>query len=652
MAPPAILRLTLGTAGHIDHGKTSLVRALVGTEGDTDRLKEEKDRGLTIDIGYAEWRLPDGVEVGIVDVPGHERFVRNMVAGATGMDCVLLVVAADDGAMPQTREHLQIMSLLGMKVGAVALTKIDLVDPEMRELVVEDLRTLLAGTFLADAPVFSVSSTTGEGIDALRAGLEKLLRSIPARDAGGPFRMPVQRVFTVKGHGTVATGIPVSGTVRKDGRLELLPAGKPCRVRGIQVYHRDAAEAGAGHRTALNLADIDYHTVGRGDVLAEPGLFRPAALWDCRFRCTADDRRSVPHRLEVILLTGTAEAVGRLLLLEGDEAAPGEEVLAQVQLEESVVAAPGDRFILRLPSPPSTVGGGVLLGEAPRRRHRRRAATVEALLEREAGLQDAAAGVKAALRAAGASGADAAAVAAAVKRRPAEAKEILDRLVASGEAAALPGGLHLHASAWDEARRAVNGALEAFHGAKRLRDAMRLAELRGAVKAPEAVVDAAVRDLAASGRAVTLPGGRVRLAGSGARPTDAEKGHLERLEALLREGGFATPREDELPGLLRCTAATAEALVGLLVERGAVLRLKDGVVLHAASVEDAKRKIAERIRASGNIAPSDLKELVGATRKFGIPFLEHLDSTGFTVRVGDRRVLRTVPDPGLRDSTS
>jgi selenocysteine-specific elongation factor len=635
-----ILRLTLGTAGHIDHGKTSLVRALTGAEGDTDRLKEERARGLTIEIGYAEWRLADGTEVGLVDVPGHEKFVRNMVAGATGMDCVLLVVAADDGAMPQTREHLQIMSLLGMKVGAVAVTKIDLVDPEMRELVLDDVRALLRGTFLEGAPLFPVSSTTGEGIPALREGLERLLRGIPPRDAGGPFRMPVQRVFTVKGHGTVATGIPVSGLVRREDRLELLPAGKPCRVRGIQVYHRDAPEAGAGHRTALNLADIDYRTVGRGDVLAEPGIFRPATLFDVRFRCTAGERGSVPHRLPVQMLLGTAEEEGRLLLLEGDSAAGGEEVFAQVRLEVPVVAAPGDRFILRTPSPPSTVGGGVVLGAAERRRHRRKPATLDALREREAGLADAGAAVQAALRAAGAAGADAKALAAAARSRPADVAVLLDGLAAKGAVRALPGGVYLAAPAWDEARAAVRRTLDEFHRSHRLRDAMRLAELRGAVKAPEAVVDAAAKALAEAGEAEALPGGRVRLAGRGATLSEAEKGRLGKLEGLLRDGGFATPREDEIPALLGAPADQVQALLGLLVERGAAVRFKEGVVLHAASVEEGKRKVAERIRAAGAVVPADLKELLGATRKYGIPFLEHLDSTGFTVRVGDKRELR------------
>ncbi|MCK6480324.1 MAG: selenocysteine-specific translation elongation factor [Planctomycetes bacterium] len=640
MGAPSFLRLTLGTAGHIDHGKTSLVRALVGAEGDTDRLKEERARGLTIDIGYAEWRLPDGVEVGIVDVPGHERFVRNMVAGATGMDCVLLVVAADDGAMPQTREHLQIMSLLGMRVGAVAVTKIDLVDPEMRELVLEDVRGLLAGSFLEGAPLFPVSSTTGEGIPALRSGLEGLLRGIPARDSGGPFRMPVQRVFTVKGHGTVATGVPVSGTVRRDDRLELLPEGAPCRVRGIQVHHREAAEAGAGHRTALNLADIDYREARRGDVLAEPGIFRPARILDVRFRCTGEDRRPLPHRLEVVLLVGTAEAPGRLLLLEDDEVAPGGEVFAQLLLAEPVVVAPGDRFILRMPSPAATVGGGVVLGESARRRHRRKPATMEALAELEAGLSDPGTALRAALRAAGPAGADAAALAAAVKRRVPEVRRLLEGLVASGAAAAPAGGVHLLRTAWEEVRSSARAALAAFHDAHPLRDAMRAAEIRAAVRAPEAVVDAAVRDLAAAGEAEALPGGRVRLAGRGPRLSEADRDALDRLEATLRAGGFATPREDEVAGLLGLPAAKAAGLLGLLLERGAALRLKDGVLLHAEVVEEAKARIAGRIRETGGIAPADLKDLLGATRKFGIPFLEHLDSTGFTVRVGDRRVLR------------
>jgi len=638
--PGRVLGLTLGTAGHIDHGKTSLVRALVGGETDTDRLKEERDRGLTIDIGYAEWRLDDGTEVGIVDVPGHERFVRNMVAGATGMDVVLLVVAADDGAMPQTREHLQIMTLLGLRTGAVAITKIDLVEPDMRELVAEDVRALLRGTFLEGAALFPVSNATGEGIPALREGLSRLLRQATPRDAAGPFRMPVQRVFTSAGHGTVVTGIPLGGTVRREDRVELLPGGRLVRVRGVQAYHHDVAEASAGHRTALNLADVDYHTVRRGMVVAEPGLFRASTLLDVRFRCTAEGKKPLRHPVPVRMHVGTAEALGKLLLLEGNEAPPGEEAYAQILLEEPVVAAPGDRFLLRVPSPAATLGGGVVLGEALRRRLRRRPGTVEALREREQGLSDPRAALRSVLRAAGGQGADAAGLASAVRRRGPEVRALLEGLAAAREVVALRDGVHLHPAAWGRVRDGVRAALEAFHRAHPLRDAMRLAELRGEVDAAPGVVDAAVEGLAAEGAVEALPGGRARLAGRGATLSPRQAEALRRLEGVLREGGFATPREDEVPDLLGLGAEEAAGLLGLLVEQGQVLRLREGVILHAAAVAEGKRKVAERIRASGGIAPADLKDLLGATRKYGIPFLEHLDSTGFTVRVGDRRVLR------------
>jgi selenocysteine-specific elongation factor len=640
MEPRSILRLTLGTAGHIDHGKTSLVRALVGAEAQTDRLKEERDRGLTIDIGYAEWKLDGGLEVGIIDVPGHERFVRNMVAGATGMDCVLLVVAADDGVMPQTREHLQIMTLLGLRSGAVAVTKIDMVDEEMRELVMEDIRDLLRGTFLEGAGLHPVSNTTGEGLPELRRALETMLRAVEPRDPDGPFRMPVQRVFTVRGHGTVATGIPVSGTVRRDDRLELLPQGRAGRVRGIQVYHRDAPVAGAGHRTALNLADIDYHSLGRGDVLVEPGIFRASSLFDARFRCTAEGRRGIPHRHPVKLLVGTAEAEATLLLLEGDRVSPGSEVFVQIATVEPVVAAPGDRFILRVPSPASTIGGGVLLGDAPRRRPRKKAATLEAMAERLHGLDDAQRAVRSVLTEAGPAGADVASLACAVRRRPAEIRGFLASLVQAGDAVAVTGDLHLSAGSWEEARRRILAHLDAFHAGHRLRECLRMAELRSAVTLPAMVVDAAVQALASEGVLDALPGGRVRRAGAVARPTADESRVLATLEALLRGDGFATPREEELPEALHASGETTEALLALLVERGRVLRLGNGVVLHNDVVEDARGKIAARIGETGGILPADLKDLVGATRKFGIPFLEHLDSIGFTMRVGDRRVLR------------
>src|SRR5688572_4104678 len=375
-------------------------------------------------------------------------------------------------------------------------------------------------------------------------------------------------------------------------------------------------------------------------VLAEPGLFRASTLFDVRFRRSPGERGAIPHRFPILFLTGTAEAPGRLLLLEGDAVEPGEEALAQVALDEPVVAAPGDRFILRTPSPAATAGGGVVLGIAARRRHRKRATSLDPMREAESALGDARASARAALRAAGPAGATDATLAPAIQRRPAEARAVLADLAAAGEAVPLPGGLHLAAAAWDEVRTAVLRALEEFHGRNRLREAARPAELRAALRAPEAVVDAAARALADEGRAEMLPGGRVRLKGRGAAPTEAEAGQLARLAAALREAKFATPREDELPSLLGVPAAVAESLLGLLVERGEALRLKDGVVLHAAVAEEGRNAVTERIRTAGGIQPAELKELLGATRKYSIPFLEHLDSTGVTLRVGDKRVLR------------
>ncbi len=641
MAAPPPLRLTLGTAGHIDHGKTSLVRALVGAEADTDRLKEERERGLTIDIGYAEWRLADGVEVGIVDVPGHERFLRNMVAGATGMDCVLLVVAADDGVMPQTREHLQVMSLLGIRAGVVAVTKIDLVDAELRELVAEDVGELMRGTFLDGAPVVPVSSTTGDGIPALRDAIERLLRATPPRDAEGPFRLPVQRVFSARGHGTVVTGIPLSGRVRRDDRLEVLPAGRATRVRGIQVYHHAAEEAAAGHRAALNLADVDYHEVERGHVVAEPGVFRATRFLDVRFRCTAEARRGVPHRMPVKILLGTAEVSGRILLLEGAAAMGGEEVYAQVEADEPVLAVPGDRFVLRAPSPAVTLGGGVVLGGAPRRRPRRGDPSRLLLAERFEALGDPARALVAALREAGERGAGVRELCGAMGRRPDEVRTALARAVEAGDAVTAAPDCHLLNTSWDALRERVRAAVAAFHAAHRLRESMPLAELRGALEVPPPLVDAAVGALASATLLETAAGGRVRVRGHRVELPAGEARVLDAMEDLLRKGGFATPREDELPAALDTDAETVTPLLALLVERGRVLRLREGVVLHVDAVEEGKRRIAERIRGSGSLLPSDMKDLLGATRKFSIPFLEHLDGIGFTVRVGDGRELRS-----------
>ncbi|MEM8713597.1 MAG: selenocysteine-specific translation elongation factor, partial [Planctomycetota bacterium] len=327
--------IVIGTAGHIDHGKSTLVQALTGT--DPDRWAEEKARGMTIDLGFAKMDLPDGRRVGLVDVPGHERFIRNMVAGATGIDLVILVVAADDGVMPQTREHLAIMQMLGVARGFVALTKVDAVDEDMAELAAEDVRESVEGTFLEGAPILPVSAQEGIGMDELRALLMQMASEAEPRESEGVFRMPVQRVFSARGFGTILTGIPVTGTLSVGDPVEVLPSGQKGKVRGIQAYHEAAETARAGHSTALNVTDVDHHEVHRGDVVATPGFFKPQAMVGARMLALPTLGMAVHNRMQVRVHTGTAEGVGEVVLLDAEEIGPGEEGLVQFRLEQPLV---------------------------------------------------------------------------------------------------------------------------------------------------------------------------------------------------------------------------------------------------------------------------------------------------------------------------
>src|SRR5918999_1795344 len=361
-------QVVMGTAGHIDHGKTQLIKTLTGI--DTDRLKEEKERGITIDLGFAHLRFADDTEVGVIDVPGHERFVRNMLAGVGGIDLVMLVIAADEGVMPQTREHLAICQLLRIKDGLVALTKTDLVDEDWLELVSEDTREFLKGTFLEGKPIVPVSAKTGQGIDDLRRGLQTLVARVPPKQLEGKFRLPVDRVFTIRGFGTVVTGTLFSGTIRVEDRIEIYPKGIEAKIRGIQVHNASVAEAVAGQRTAINLQGIDKVELGRGDVLGHPGEFASTFMLDAVLQHLADAPRPLRHRARVRLHLGTSEIMGRVMLLDRDELAPGEEAYVQFRLESPAVALPRDRYVIRSYSPVQTIGGGILLEVQPRK-HRR-----------------------------------------------------------------------------------------------------------------------------------------------------------------------------------------------------------------------------------------------------------------------------------------
>ncbi len=624
--------IVVGTAGHIDHGKSSLVRALTGT--DPDRLKEERQRGLTIDLGFARFELPDGRVVGIVDVPGHERFVRNMVAGATGTDLVMLVVAADDGVMPQTREHLAIMQLLGVQRGFVALNKIDLVDPELVELAAEDVRE-------AGAPVVPVSATTGEGLEDLRAQLARLAAEAEPRSAEGVFRMPIQRVFSKQGFGTVVTGIPVSGRVAPGDVLEVLPAGVRCKVRGLQAY-AEATEVGrAGHSTAINLTDLDREQAARGDVVATPGFFKAVEMVGARLRVLDTLAKPVTNRMPVRLHTGTADPLGEVVLLDRQELAPGEEGLVQIRLEMPVVCAPGDRFILRLASPMVTLGGGVILEESQYRLKRFKEYVIDGLALQEDSIDSPVRLAEATLLRMRAPFATAAELAQAIKRSKQETAQVLERL--AGEGRALRLGERDRWTHPDRVARDLEGvraAIEAWFGEHRARSVMEVLELRRTTGMDPVYLDALLEQEAARGGLTLESGGRLRPAGREVALDEATRELRERVLAAVDGGAYQPPTAAELASALSIEEPRVRELLASLVDEGLVWDFTKGIYLSAARARAMEEAIVENCTRNGHLELPELRDLLSTSRKFLIPLLEHFDTRGLTARQGGQRVLR------------
>lgn len=631
--------IVIGTAGHIDHGKSSLVRALTGI--DPDRWEEEKERGMTIDLGFARLDLPDGRTVGIVDVPGHERFVRNMVAGATGIDLVILVVAADDGVMPQTREHLAIMELVGVKRGFVALTKVDAVDAEMVELAEEDVHEALAGTFLEDAPVLRVSSITGEGVEAVRDELVRQAQHVESRSDAGVFRMPIQRVFSVRGFGTVVTGIPVSGSVRIGDVIELLPSGQKGKVRGIQAYHEKAEVARAGHSTALNLTDVDHRRVTRGDVAATPGFFQGLKMVGAQLVALRDRERPIVNRMQVRVHTGTADALGEMVLLDRDELAPGEEGLVQFRMIEPLVCAPGDRFVARLASPVETLGGGVILEESRYRlkrfktfvideleRQANSLGSVEALLEaqlardprRWVALDDLAVGVK---------------------RSKDEVRRLLDGLVAA-EKALQPTSAEkwIHVETHALSLEQVRDALAEWFEKNPLRHKIDVRDLRSATGFEGPFLGMLLDELVAREELRLEPGGLVVPLGREVALDEPTAALRDAVLRALREGAFQPPSHGELLDATRATPEDLQRVLDLLVDEGEAVHIGGDMFLSGPAYAEARDAVVENCRAHGHLEIPGLRDRLGTTRRFLIPLLEHFDGVGLTMRRAGNRILK------------
>jgi selenocysteine-specific elongation factor len=630
----------IGTAGHIDHGKTALIRALTGQ--DTDRLKEEKARGISIDLGFAYMDLSTGERVGIIDVPGHERFIRNMLAGAHGIDLVLLVVAADDGVMPQTEEHLDILHLLGATHGVVAITKADLVDTARLRAVEEEIAILLAGTTLEGSPSVPVSSTTGAGLEALRQVIEAKLAGYQRVAPRGYFRLPVDRAFIMHGHGTVVTGTAIAGLVHPGDAVRVLPGGKEARVRTVQVHGHEVAEATSGQRVALNLAGVERAAVQRGHVICDPRLDRVTDRFDAWVEVRPAAARPVESHEVVRLYIGTAEVIGKLVLLDGRaQLAPRESAYAQLVLREPVHALRGDHFILRNQSAQQTIGGGVVVHPFARRYRRAegpRTVDLDALRQASSPVDV----VNAVLRIEP----DFAVAPEFVAQAGAVPLDVVQGVL-RGEPTlrALPDVETMAACTtrekWEALRHTVEQTLSAFHQQAPLMPGMEMELLRSRI-APDlvpklfrAVLDALVADgvLARLDSVLHLPSHTVAL-----RSDDEELG--VQAEALIAAGGFTPPDLKQIEALLAAPRPTLHAVLQQLGREKRVAKVAEGLYFAQEPLERARQLLRDYVAAHGEINAAAFRDLLGASRKFSIALLDYFDRTGFTLRVGDVRKLR------------
>jgi selenocysteine-specific elongation factor len=619
----------IGTAGHIDHGKTAMVRRLTGV--DTDRLPEEKQRGISIDLGFAPLVTPAGVHVGIVDVPGHERFVKNMLAGSGGVELVLLVIAADEGVMPQTREHLAIVRLLGVSRAIVVLSKSDLVEPEWLAMVKKDVAALMQASGLGEAPIVPFSAVTGAGLEELLAEIDRQFESLPLRAFDQPARLPVDRVFVMEGFGTVVTGTLWRGTVRNGDTLSLLPAGRSVRVRRVQVHGRTVEEARAGTRTALALHGVDRDQVERGDWLVAPDSLRPSRYLDVRFELLPDVAKEWKSGTRIRFHIGASEIIGRLVLLEGKVMKPGESALAQARLEKEAVAARGDRFVVRAYSPMRTIGGGAVIDPVAEKR-RRSGGGVASLAVHESGSLEA----RLLERLASETKPTATAVLAkAVGESEAAVAAALAALVQNDEAVEPVDGRWMALERWSVARRKIEAEVRAYAAEHPARYGVMKGELKRDLKAQmdASLFDAAFESLIADG-VLEQRGERVRQADEPWSPPADVLAGLEKLEGLLEADGFSVP-ENAAWGKTLGKEAGEIAALGFFLER--LVRVTGDLTYSAGQMKRLKALLDGAFAKKQALSMAGFKELLGVSRKYSVPLAEHCDRVGWTVRVGDER---------------
>lgn len=629
----------LGTAGHVDHGKTSLIKALTGT--DTDRLKEEKERGITIELGFASLALPCGHTLGIVDVPGHEKFIKHMVAGAAGIDLVLMVIAADEGIMPQTKEHLQICSLLGITTGLVALTKIDLVEKDWLELVRSEITNYLQDTFLAEAPIVPVSAVKETGIPELLAETDKIVSRLQEKNDDGIFRLPVDRIFTMKGFGTVVTGTLISDKIKVGEDVQILPENISTRIRGIQVHNQPTEEAFSGQRTALNLQGIDKATLARGNVLVRPQTLRPTKRLDVFFEYLASNTRKLKNRSLVRLHTGTTEIMTRIVLLNADELSPGEKSFAQLILADEDVVVAGDHFVLRSYSPVTTIGGGRILDPLPGKHKRKNKKILDDLQILQSGALPEKISVL--LERAGFNGINVRSLAFRLGIHVKKIREALEKLFSDRQAILLSGddttalSSHLYAQLEDLLMK----SLADYHQNNPLKEGISKEELKAALAGTVSaklfnmvLASLGKRNLIASDKDnVRLASHLVQLAG--------EEDTLRRsIASTYTQAGLTPPSLADVLNGFKDRKIKAQNIVKLMIKDGELIKINEDLCFTGEALTRLREEYKAQLVRDGQATPATFKDLTGLSRKYIIPLMEYFDTSKLTVRVGDHRILR------------
>lgn len=630
--------IVIGTAGHIDHGKTTLIKALTGR--DTDTLAEEKKRGISINLGFTYFDLPSGRRAGIVDVPGHEKFIKNMLAGVGGIDIVLLVIAADEGIMPQTREHLNILQLLDIKKGIVVITKKDMVDDEWYSMVLDDVKKEVSHTFLKECPIIGVSSVTGEGLKELTELIDRETEEVPARDATEDFRLPVDRVFSVSGFGTVVTGTLISGTIKEGDNCEIYPGGLKTKVRGLQVHDTPVDLAECGQRVAINLAGVKTDQVKRGDVIAKPESLQPSMMIDCRLSILKDAPRPLKNRDRVRIYHGTSEIFGRVVILDKDKINPGEDALVQIRLEEEIAARRGDKYVIRSYSPMITIGGGTILNPAPSKHKLHDTKAIEELMVMEKG--DPEFIVEQVIKKCSRSFPGRAQVELMSGKGIPDIEGLLQKLVEKKKIIGLPGSdglVYIHAGEMKAIKEEIESILSDFHRANPLKQGIKKEEIKSRVfgdikqRTFDEILKLLSMDTIETGTSL------VWKKGFAIKLDQNQEKIKEKICEIFKNAGYQPPSPEQLASSFGRDAKTALMVFEAMVDSGSMVKINEEIYLPEDKLIEARSKVTEYIKEHGQITAGEFRDLIGASRKYAVPILEYFDYIKLTRRIEDKRVL-------------